>query len=102
MFYDKARERLPGGVDEVIFLNEYDHLCEGSITSIFVMDKKGLIKTPPCGDGLLPGILRQSLLLDGKAIEQSLTLADLDQAKNIYVGNALRGLIPARIMDLDL
>ena len=43
-------------------------------------------------------ILRGELLDQGKAHEAVLTLADLAAAKQLYVGNSLRGLIAARLV----
>ncbi len=93
--YDRARATLPPGVDERLFLNEHGHLCEGAITSLFVDCGQGLL-TPPLSDGLLPGILREELLRAGRAREAHLTPDDLGRARAIFVGNSLRGLIPAR------
>jgi 4-amino-4-deoxychorismate lyase len=92
--YDKARANLPAGIDELIFLNERDEVCEGSITNIFVQTfDRGNI-TPPLSCGLLPGILRQDLLNKGQYREDILTLKDLRRARSICMGNSLRGLIP--------
>ena len=99
-FYDGERARLSAllGVDEVIFTNAKGHICEGSFTSIFI-EKKGQVLTPPLSDGLLPGVLRAELIHTGQAIEHSLTLSDLKNADKIYVGNSLRGLMPAIFSD---
>jgi 4-amino-4-deoxychorismate lyase len=92
--YDQARARLPAGVDELLFLNELGTVCEGTITNLFVQDGDSLL-TPPLTDGCLPGILRQTLIQDG-ATEQSLHPEQLETTP-FFVGNALRGLIPARL-----
>ena len=92
--YDTARVRLPEKADELIFLNERGEVCEGTITNIFADLGQGLV-TPPLSSGCLPGILRQSLLERGEAREEVLTTYDLKSAGALYVGNALRGLIPA-------
>ena len=55
-----------------------------------------MLLTPPAGLGLLPGILRDELIEQGRAIEAELTLADL--ANGFFIGNALRGLLQARIV----
>ena len=52
--------------------------------------------TPPISRGLLPGILRERLIEEGQAIEAELMPEDL--AKGFFIGNALRGLIPARLV----
>jgi 4-amino-4-deoxychorismate lyase len=93
--YDAARSAMPPGVDELVFLNERGEVCEGSITTVFVDHGQGLL-TPPDSCGLLPGVLRAELLARGKAREARLGIADLARGR-LFVGNALRGLIPARL-----
>lgn len=92
--YNAARADMPGGCDEVILLNERGEICEGSITNIFLR-RNGALLTPPLSCGLLPGVLRQSLLLNG-AQECVLFPDDLEQGE-LFCGNALRGLIPAKL-----
>jgi para-aminobenzoate synthetase/4-amino-4-deoxychorismate lyase len=62
---------------------------------VFV-ERDGALLTPPASLGLLPGVLRQSLLDEGRAREAELTLDDL--AGGFLLGNAVRGLTPARIL----
>ncbi len=71
-------------------------LTEGSITNIFVRGKEGGLATPPLSLGLLPGILRGSLIESGEAYEANVTLNDL--AEGFFLGNALRGLVPAVLL----
>lgn len=97
VLYDQTRAALPAGVDEVLFVNERDEVCEGTITNLFI-ERGGRLLTPPLSSGCLPGILRAELLASGRADETVLTLADLAGAE-IRMGNALRGLIPARLAD---
>lgn len=93
--YSEARAEFPASeADEVILLNERGELCEGTITSLFLDDGSGILKTPPLAAGLLAGVLREALLESGKAIEAVLRPQDLSQAA-IYAGNSLRGLIRA-------
>lgn len=94
--YDRARAAMPEGLQELLFLNDRDELCEGTITNIFMDMGEGLL-TPPVSRGALPGILRAELLETGEAREATLTPADLARAKVLYVGNALRGLIRAEL-----
>ena len=83
--------------DEVILLNERGEVCEGTITSIFVDAGDDVLVTPALASGLLPGVLRAELLDAGRAREAVLSPADLMDAKNLFVGNSLRGLIAARV-----
>lgn len=85
-------------IDEVILLNEKGYVCEGTITSVFIdMGRDGLI-TPPLDCGLLDGVLRRELLDEASVREGSFTLQELRGARKIYVGNSLRGLIPAKLI----
>jgi para-aminobenzoate synthetase/4-amino-4-deoxychorismate lyase len=68
----------------------------GCITNLFV-ERDGTLLTPPASLGLLPGVLRAELLAEGRAREAELTLADL--ANGFFIGNALRGLIAARLTE---
>ena len=73
-------------------------MTEASRFSVFVeMDDAAPLLTPALACGLLPGLLRAELLAEGKATEAVLTLADLRAARRIWLGNSLRGLIPAAL-----
>jgi para-aminobenzoate synthetase/4-amino-4-deoxychorismate lyase len=89
-FYGAAR----GDHFEVVFARPDGLLTEGSFTSLFV-EREGKLLTPPFARGLLPGILRQRLIEDGEAIEADLRIDDL--CDGFFLGNALRGLIAARL-----
>ncbi|MEX0307123.1 MAG: aminotransferase class IV family protein [Ruegeria sp.] len=98
--YDSARAGLPQGVDELLFLNERDELCEGTITNLFLTMPDGRQLTPSQCCGLLPGVLREELIDNKQVTESVLTLTDLKNAQNIYCGNSLRGLIRAELVAL--
>jgi para-aminobenzoate synthetase / 4-amino-4-deoxychorismate lyase len=82
------------GADEVVYLNERGELAEGSRTNIFI-ERGGKLLTPPLASGLLPGVLRSELLASGKAEEAVLTAGDLVSGATVYLGNSVRGLVPA-------
>ncbi len=90
--YDRARAAL-GGLDEAVFLNERGEVCDGTITTVF-FDRGDGLRTPPLSCGLLPGVLREEMLETGQAREEVLRGEDLP-AVRLWVGNSLRGLIPA-------
>lgn len=96
--YDQARAALPEGLDEVVFLNTRGEICEGTITNVF-WERDGEMLTPALSSGLLPGVLREEMLDEGRAREAVLTEADLRAAARLWVGNSLRGLIPAQLVD---
>jgi para-aminobenzoate synthetase/4-amino-4-deoxychorismate lyase len=93
----KAAE-LAGGFD-CLFVNRAGHVTEGGRCNVFVRLGQTWI-TPPLSDGVLPGIMRAVLLEDPhlQAREQSLTIAELLRADEIFVCNALRGRLPATLM----
>jgi branched-subunit amino acid aminotransferase/4-amino-4-deoxychorismate lyase len=81
------------GCDEAVFCNERGEVCEGGRSNIFV-GHDGVLLTPPVSCGLLPGVLRASLLACGRAREAVLTPDDLQA--DVWFGNSLRGLIRGR------
>jgi para-aminobenzoate synthetase/4-amino-4-deoxychorismate lyase len=92
----KTAERL-GGFD-ALFTNEQGLLTEGGRTSIFVKPQGSPEwLTPPLSAGLLPGVMRATLLDDPKlnAREANLTINDVSMADEIILTNALRGVIKA-------
>jgi len=91
-FYDEAREAA--GTFEVVFVDPEGFLTEGSFTSLFV-ERGGKLLTPPLGRGLLPGVLRELLIEEKRAEETDLRADDLKGG--FFVGNAVRGLIAARL-----
>ncbi|MGI4881026.1 MAG: aminodeoxychorismate synthase component I [Janthinobacterium lividum] len=91
-FYDDAR--TASGAFEVIFTTPGGAITEGSFTNVFV-PRDGVLLTPPLALGLLPGVLRAELVATGRAVDAPLTPADL--AGGFMIGNALRGLIAARL-----
>ena len=92
--YDAAREA--SGAAEVVFVDEPGFVTEGSWSNIFV-ERDGMLLTPPLALGLLPGVLRAELVDKGRAVESHLRAADL--ADGFFIGNSLRGLVPARLAD---
>ncbi len=90
-----ARATERDGVDEVLFLNERDEICEGARVNLFIPRGDRLI-TPPLSCGLLPGTLRARLIAEGRAIEAALTLKDLPP--QFYLGNSVRGLVRATLI----
>ena len=96
--YEAARAEFSRDeADEVVLLNSDGRLCEGTITNVFVGSGDGLLRTPSLANGLLPGVLRAQLIEEGRAVEADLSPEDLRSAAAIFVGNSLRGLIPARL-----
>jgi para-aminobenzoate synthetase / 4-amino-4-deoxychorismate lyase len=82
------------GADEALFIRDDGLMTEGCFTNLFV-EREGRLLTPPLRLGLLPGVLRRSLIEVGRAVEAELRIDDLEEG--FLIGNALRGLMPARL-----
>jgi len=95
-FYEAALDeaRRCGG-QEALLIRDDGFITEGCWTNIFV-ERGGVLLTPPADLGLLPGVLRRSLIEDGRAREANLKIADLEQG--FLLGNAVRGLMPAKLV----
>jgi para-aminobenzoate synthetase/4-amino-4-deoxychorismate lyase len=91
-FYDEAR--AAAGTFEAVFVDPEGFVTEGSFTSLFV-ERGGRLLTPPLKRGLLPGVLREALIQEGRAEEADLRAEDLEGG--FFLGNAVRGLIKARL-----
>ena len=89
---------LAGAFDS-LFFSRSGWLVEGGRSSVLVrVDSRWW--TPPVADGALPGVMRGLLLEDPvwSAAERRLELADLQRAEALVVCNALRGVLPARLL----
>jgi 4-amino-4-deoxychorismate lyase len=96
--YEGARAEFSRAeADEVLLLNEKGQLCEGTITSLFARVDEGPLVTPPLECGLLAGVLRAELIAQRLAREQVVKPEDAFAARELFVGNSLRGLVPARL-----
>ncbi|MEQ7873870.1 chorismate-binding protein [Sphingomonas sp. ASV193] len=92
-FYDRARRE--GGAYETVFVDPDGRITEGSRTNVFV-ERDGRLLTPR-GGALFAGVLREKLIEEGRAEEAELTADDLKGG--FFVGNIVRGLIPAVLAD---
>ena len=66
------------------------NITESAIANI-VYQIDGELFTPPLTDGLLPGVLRDELLDEGKIAERTLPVTELWSVENIWMINSLRG-----------
>jgi 4-amino-4-deoxychorismate lyase len=96
--FQRARaEYLISQADEVLLANERGEICEGTITNVFADFGDGTLATPRLDCGLLPGVLRGELLDEGRVREAVFGFEELKSARALFVGNSLRGLIPAKL-----
>jgi para-aminobenzoate synthetase/4-amino-4-deoxychorismate lyase len=92
--YDAARRAVAVAVpdaDDVLLINERGEVTESTIANL-VVDLGGILVTPPCSCGLLPGVYRQHLLDTGRIVERVVRPEHLQAADAIYLANSVRGL----------
>lgn len=94
----KAAE-AQGGFD-MLFCNQYGEVTEGARSNVFVQID-GCWITPPLAAGVLPGVMRAHLLADAswQAHERTVTIDQVRSAQAVVVCNALRGVMPARLIE---
>jgi para-aminobenzoate synthetase / 4-amino-4-deoxychorismate lyase len=95
-FYDAARlAAQAAGATEAIMIRDDGLVTEASRSNIFAKRGAGLV-TPPLALGLLPGVLRRTLIEEGRAIEADVRLEDL--TAGFFLGNSVRGLMSAKLL----
>ena len=94
--YERRRAERPDAFD-VLLLNREGEVTEGTFTNL-VAEIDGERLTPPLDAGLLPGVFRERLLARGEVREGRLHPGDLARARRLWVVNALRGWIEARLV----
>ncbi len=97
--YERALEVAAAeGAYETLFLNERLEVAEAARHNIFVV-KSGEWLTPPVNAGILNGIQRHLILSDAlyRAREVTLTLDDVVHADQVFLTNAVRGVVEVRL-----
>jgi len=100
--YDVAlAEARQEGLFDYVFCNERGELTEGA-RSCLLVKLNGIWHTPPLACGVLPSLTRAAALADPElgVVESVLTSSDLLRAEEIFLGNALYGLLPAELRTL--
>ncbi len=88
-----AQDKIAAAFD-VLLWNEDEELTECSFGNI-ALQIEGRWLTPRLAAGLLPGVLRESLLARGQLQEARLLKSDLARAQGLAFFNSLRGWCPA-------
>ena len=94
--YEHVRSQ---GLFDALFLNERGEVTEGCITNVFTLID-GKYYTPPLASGLLNGTMRRRLLQSQNRVavhERILLKEDIIKADALFVCNAVRGVIQARL-----
>jgi para-aminobenzoate synthetase/4-amino-4-deoxychorismate lyase len=94
--YERRRAERPDLFD-VLLVNGEGEVTESTIANL-VVELDGEQVTPPLDAGLLPGVLRAALIARGEVRERALRPADVLRARRIWLVNALRGRLEARLV----
>lgn len=95
--YEAARLACPDA-DDVLLWNARHELTETTVGNL-VVELGGRRVTPPVTCGLLPGVMRETLLADGLVEEGVVTIDELAEASGLWLVNSLRGWVPLALMD---
>ncbi|MBI4429646.1 MAG: aminodeoxychorismate synthase component I [Ignavibacteriales bacterium] len=101
IYDDSIRKAESLGLFDFIFLNEKGEITEGARSNVIVR-KGNTYYTPPDGCGLLPGVFRESFLRNRNlnVEERRLHVEDIFAADDVFLCNALRGLIKIQLVDI--
>jgi branched-chain amino acid aminotransferase len=98
------REAVLAGYDEAILLDISGFVAEASGENIFLVNKKGIIKTPPLSSPILDGITRDSVLKilrdSGRTVEEvTFTRDALYITNEIFFTGTAAEITPVREVD---
>ncbi len=99
------QQAVDAGAYEAILIRD-GLITEGAASNLFIV-KEGVIKTPPKGPFLLPGITRDLVLELAQANqlawqETSFTPAELEQADEIWLTSSTKEILPVTQLDGNL
>ncbi len=89
----------PAGCFDTLLYNAAGELCEFTIGNV-ALQLNGQWFTPPLSAGMLPGVMRECLLAEGRLLEKTLLLADLQRAEGLALLNSVRGWVDAELQPL--
>ncbi len=97
-WYDKNNQKE--GIFDIIYFDDYGRLLEGGRTNIFCkVSGADIFYTPPLNVEILPGVLREYMLLKGYAAEKVIYAEEVLSGKyELYIGNSVRGLLKCVIL----
>ncbi|MBN2333686.1 MAG: aminotransferase class IV [Deltaproteobacteria bacterium] len=91
------------GADEGIFLNQDDHLCEGTFSNLFLLTEDNCLVTPPVEAGLLPGITRAAIIECCRTAEincriEPIPMATISRYRGGFLSSSLMELAPLKTL----
>lgn len=96
------QQALDSGAVEAILIRDGE-ITEGAASNLFIVHQ-GVVKTPPKGPLLLPGITRDLVLELAQqqqipCAETTITLAELQQADEIWLTSSTKEILPVTHLD---
>ena len=88
--------RVKKKIDDVILMNNRQHVVEGTATNLFIV-KNNVLFTPPLSDGCVDGVMRKKIFTCADGInfeckEQSLSMDDVLSADEVFLSNVVKGI----------
>ncbi len=92
-----AQEAQKNRWNEAIILNEKGFIAEATSSNLYIVKEKTIF-TPPISDGAMDGIMRQQIAIivkqsNFKLRVKSLNINNLETADEIFLSNAVQGII---------
>lgn len=94
--YEEFQRKYPDSFD-VLLWNKEGELTEFTNGNL-VVEMDDAYYTPPVSSGLLAGTFRNSLIQEGKVLEKTLTVKDLEKCQNIWFINSVRKWVPITLI----
>lgn len=98
-----AKHAKANGWDDALMRSTDGYVIEGTMANMFVVHAATVV-TPPIFGGCLPGVMRKNVLRvlqknNVRLEERHLTHLDLEAADEIFLTNAIRGIMPVVAVD---
>ncbi|MEQ1743822.1 MAG: aminotransferase class IV [Saprospiraceae bacterium] len=92
-----AREARSNDLDDVLILNCHERICEATSSNVFWLES-GQLCTVPLTEGCVAGVFRATVMVTmSEVVEKNITAEQLSNADEIFLTNAVRGIVPVRI-----
>lgn len=94
---------LRAGYDDALMLTANGHIAEASAANLFIV-RDGALVTPPVGDGILPGITRDSVItfardLGLEVVERSIPRSEVYIADEAFLTGTAAEIVPVASVD---
>lgn len=89
----EKRRALKNNIDDYLFLNYENNICECSTCNIFLV-KENKIYTPNIECGILNGVIREFLIKNYEIIEKNISFEEIRTFDECFVTNSIMGIMP--------